>query len=133
MAGLGLMLEVMAGRLDMTIDEMSATKVGKAIVNDGCPVFAELDALELLNQGVPKADIAGAVTESVAVRLNAILNDKAGVSNEATVFIGGLTKNKAVMDAVKKRSGVDFIIPKDAEYGAALGAALIAADQPVLE
>jgi benzoyl-CoA reductase subunit D len=133
MGGLGLFLEVMADRLGMSLDEIANAKTGELVVNDGCPVFAELDALEALNAGASRADVMGAATESVAVRLNSILNDKVGVSKDATVFIGGLAKNNAVVEALKKRSGVNFAIPDEPEYGTALGAALIAIDLPVLE
>jgi activator of 2-hydroxyglutaryl-CoA dehydratase len=44
------------------------------------------------------------------------------------VWIGGLAKNRAVVDGLKARSGIGFIIPEDAEYGGALGAAVIASE-----
>jgi predicted CoA-substrate-specific enzyme activase len=130
MAGLGLMLEIVAKRLEMDIDEFgsAAPFVGDTLpLNDGCPVFAEEGVLELLNDGVPKAKIATAATGVAAVRLNAILHDKITPDKNGTVFIGGLAKNAAVVAALKVRSGIDFLIPEDAEYGAAIGAAAIAA------
>jgi predicted CoA-substrate-specific enzyme activase len=133
MGGLGLVLEVIADRLEMSMGEMANAKAGNFVLNDGCPVFAELDALEALNAGVSKADVAGAMTEIVAVRLASILYDKVGVSKDATVFIGGLAKNNAVMEALAKRTDVQFYIPDDPEYSVAFGAAVIAADQPIFE
>jgi benzoyl-CoA reductase subunit D len=135
MACLGLLLENTADRLEMTLDEIGALPVGVSagkIVNDGCPVFAELDMLELLNDGVSKEQIAGAVVDMIAVRLNSILNDKIRPSKSTTVMIGGMTKSAAVVQALKARSEIDFIIPEAAEYGAAMGAAMIAGDQPIL-
>jgi activator of 2-hydroxyglutaryl-CoA dehydratase len=79
MAGLGLLLEYMAERLDFTIEEFAALGPAASkglVVNDGCPVFAELDALEALNRGISREEVAGAVTETVIVRLNSILNEK---------------------------------------------------------
>ncbi|MDR1246718.1 MAG: acyl-CoA dehydratase activase [Clostridiales Family XIII bacterium] len=128
MGGLGLLLEVIADRLGWDLDEMARAKAGETVVNDGCPVFAELDALEALNKGASREDVAGAVTEAVAVRLHSILYDKVGVSKDATVFIGGLAKNGAAVNALQKRIGANFTIPDDPEYGTALGAAVIAAD-----
>jgi predicted CoA-substrate-specific enzyme activase len=134
MAGLGLLLETIASRLELSLDEISNIPAGGDVVaNDGCPVFAELDALEFLNNGVPKEKIAGAVTEVAVVRLNSILNDKVIPAKDSTVLIGGVAKNKSVMDALKKRSGIDFIIPEAPEYGGALGAAVSATDQPMGE
>ncbi|MDR0490055.1 MAG: hypothetical protein LBH28_02245, partial [Oscillospiraceae bacterium] len=56
MAGLGLVLDVMSHRLGYTLDEISGFEPGAdkgTFVNDGCPVFAELDSLEELNNGTP--------------------------------------------------------------------------------
>jgi benzoyl-CoA reductase subunit D len=98
-----------------------------AAVNDGCSVFAELDALGLLNRNTPREEVARAIIEAVAVRVNAILNDKIKPAKDATVLVGGVSKNTAVVNALKRRSGINFVIPEQAEYAGALGAALIAA------
>jgi predicted CoA-substrate-specific enzyme activase len=134
MAGLGLILEIVADRLGMSFAEISLidSEAGKNTpVNDGCPVFAEQGALELLNRGVGKADVIGAVTDVVAIRINSILHDKFYPDKEKTVLFGGIAKNDAVVSRLKLRSGIDFLIPEDSEYGAALGAAVIAAEQPI--
>jgi len=129
-AGIGTLLKYMARRLEMTLDEMSALVPGKAgdsLVNDGCVVFAELDALELLNRGVPKDEVAAAIVEAMTVRANMVLNDKIVPAQKTTVLTGGVALNKAFVNAIKARSGIDFVVPADAVYGCALGAALIAA------
>jgi len=129
-AGLGIFIEYMARRLGMTLEELcslSSDIAGDAVVNDGCPVFAELGALELLNQGVPVREVAFAVLKAVAVRMNSILNDKIKPAADSTLLIGGVAKNIAVVRELEARSGIDFIIPEYAEYCGAFGAALIAA------
>jgi benzoyl-CoA reductase subunit D len=129
-AGLGTFLRDFARKLELSLDELgklSAAAPDGAAVNDGCRVFAELDALSLLNQGVAKEDVARAVMNAVVVRMNSVLDDKTRPSRETTVFIGGLTKNAAVVDGLINRSGIRFLIPEEAEYGGALGAALYAA------
>jgi activator of 2-hydroxyglutaryl-CoA dehydratase len=65
--------------------------------------------------------------EAIAVRINSVLNDKIKPAKNTTVLVGGVSRNKAVVNALKKRSGVNFIIPEYAEYAGALGAALTAA------
>jgi predicted CoA-substrate-specific enzyme activase len=130
-AGLGILLKYAARRLGFTLEELSDIVVdaeSEVVVNDGCAVFAELDVLELLNHNTPKKDIAGALIASVAAAINAILNDKITPDREKTVLMGGVSQNMAVVNALKIRSGIDFHILEDAEYGGALGAALIAAD-----
>jgi benzoyl-CoA reductase subunit D len=127
-AGLGSQLRYLARRLEMTLDGISALPPDAAAglsVNDGCIVFMELDALELLNEGVSPTQVAGAVNNAIAVRLNMILNDIIAPVKDKTVLIGGVAKNTAVVNALKARSGIDFVIPADAEYGCALGCALL--------
>jgi len=127
-AGLGILLKSMARTLGMTLDDISRLSGGgKAVVNDACGVFAEMDALGLLNRNVPREDVARAVIEAVAVRVNSILNDKIKPAKDATVLVGGVSRNKAVVAALKRRSGISFIIPEQSEYAGALGAALLAA------
>jgi predicted CoA-substrate-specific enzyme activase len=127
-AGLGILLKSMARTLDMTLDDMSKLSGdGVAVVNDACSVFAEMDAFSLLNRNVPREDIARAVIEAIAVRINSVLNDKIKPDKNNTVLIGGLSRNKALVNALKKRSGISFIVPEQVEYAGALGAALIAA------
>jgi predicted CoA-substrate-specific enzyme activase len=136
MAGLGLLIEVIADRLGLTLEEISKVeyKPGSGEkVNDGCPVFAEQGALELLNNGVSKEEIVSAVDNTVVVRLNAILNDKIRPEKDTTVLIGGITRNRAIVNGIKDRSGIDFLIPEEAAYGGAFGAAVIATDYPVAE
>ncbi|MDR1206270.1 MAG: acyl-CoA dehydratase activase [Peptococcaceae bacterium] len=128
-AGLGSQLRYLARRLEMTLDEISALPPDAAAgftVNDGCVVFIELDSLELLNEGAAPTQVAGAVNDAIAVRLNMILNDKITPAKDTTVLIGGVAKNAAVVNALKARSGIGFVIPADAEYGCALGCALLA-------
>jgi benzoyl-CoA reductase subunit D len=127
-AGLGILLKSMARTLGMTLDDMSKLSgEGKSVVNDACGVFAEMDAFGLLNRNVPREDVARAVIEAVAVRVNSILNDKLKPGKDTTVMVGGVSRNKAVVAALNRRSGINFIIPDQSEFAGALGAALIAA------
>ena len=127
-AGLGIFLKSIARTLGMTLDEISQSSGnGKAAVHDGCVVFAEMDVLGLLNRNIPSGDIARSANDMVAVRVNSILNDKIKPAKTTTVLVGGVGKNKAVVAALKKRSGISFLVPEQSEYAGALGAALIAA------
>jgi predicted CoA-substrate-specific enzyme activase len=130
-AGLGLLLKSVARMLGMTLEDINRLKENgrpKAVVNDGCAVFAEMDALGLLNRGVPREEVALAVVEAVAVRVNSILHDKFEPAKDSTVLIGGVSKNNAIVKILENRSHINFLIPEYGEYAGALGAALIAAD-----
>ncbi len=126
---IGMYLEFLARRLGLSIAELSAIgdEADGAVVNDGCCVFSELDALGLLNRGYSVKQTAAAVLDAMSVRISSVLDDKIRPSKTTTVVIGGLTKNTAVMDRLEARTGIKFLKPADAEYGSALGSALIAA------
>ncbi len=129
-ACVGLFCERLADRLEMTMEEFSradAEHEESVKVSDGCRVFAELDALDLLNRGKTPGQVAAAAVNAMAVRINSVLNDKVLPSRTKTVLIGGVTKNSALVRALEKQSGIRFLIPENAEYCCALGAALKAA------
>lgn len=129
-AGIGVFLRSISRRMGISLEEMSRM-TGKAadqvIVNDSCAVFAGLDAVALLQDETPAQDIAQAVHEAMAARINAVLNDKVAPPKNSTVLVGGVAKNEGIVKALKKRSGIKFMISDQPEYACALGAALIAA------
>ena len=128
-AGLGLFLDGIADRFDMSIEEIGKLEgPGSVTVNDGCVVFAELDALSLLNRGTDAKEIVKALNEAIAWRANSTLNDIYKPDNKHVVLFGGMTRNDAFIKALRRISGVDFVIPEEAVYAGAIGAALLAAD-----
>lgn len=130
-AGVGIFLRTMARRLELTLDELSASvpkAVGGATVNDGCVVFAELDALSLLKQGTPPKEVASAIIDAAAVRVCMTINDITNTAMDCVVLFGGLAKNSAFIQALQAYTNTNFIIPEEAEYAGAIGAALAAAN-----
>ena len=126
-AGLGLLLENMAERFGISIEEMSALEgVCEAAVSDGCAVFAELDALSLVNRGTCPKEVMKALIEACAWRASSTINDIYKPTNECVVLIGGLACNEAFVRALERISGIKFVTPKDAMYAAAIGAAALA-------
>ncbi|MCL1806057.1 MAG: acyl-CoA dehydratase activase [Clostridiales bacterium] len=128
-AGLGLFLEGMADRFDMSIEEVGKLEgPGSVTVNDGCVVFAELDALSLLNRGTDAKEIVKALNEACAWRANSTLNDIYKPDKGCVVLFGGMTQNGAFIKALERISGIKFVIPAEAVYAGAIGAAALAAD-----
>ena len=107
---------------------MTGRLSSKITVNDSCAVFAELDAIALLQDEIGLPNIAQAIHEAMAVRINSILNDKIVPDKNSTLLVGGLAKHEGIVKALKKVSGIKFVIPEQPEYACALGAALIAAN-----
>jgi predicted CoA-substrate-specific enzyme activase len=127
-AGLGLLLESMAERFELGVEELGALEgPAGAPVNDGCVVFAELDALSLVNRGADVKDVAKALIDACASRANSTLNDIYKPDTGCVVLLGGLAMNGAFVKALERISGIRFVIPDDAYYGGAIGAAVSAA------
>ncbi len=127
-AGLGLFLEYMARRMELSMEEMGkAVGPGEVSVNDGCPVFAELDALSLLNRGVDRCEVAKAITEACAWRASSVLNDIYRSALDCVVLLGGVAKNGAFVRALERICGIRFEVPDDPEFAGAIGAAALAA------
>ena len=126
-AGLGLFLSSLADRLGMSLEEFSALDdpQGEAI-NDGCVVFGELDVLSLLNRGVAREAVGAAAIKAATVRASAVINDVTAADKACVVLVGGLTKNAAFVSGLSAFSGIDFVVPANAEYAGAIGAALAA-------
>jgi predicted CoA-substrate-specific enzyme activase len=127
-AGLGIFLKSMARTLGLTLDQMSllSSESSKISINDRCAVYAELDALWLIQEKTPKQEIVQAINEAISTKINSMLNEKLTLHNKA-VLIGGVAKNNGVVKALQKRSGINFMIPEYPEFAGALGAALLAA------
>ena len=125
-AGVGTLLRTMARRLELTMDEMNGLpplgQNGPA-VNDGCAVFAEMDALNLLFTGAKPKEIAVALTDAAAIRVCTTVNDITNTKANCMALFGGLAINKAFVTALKKYAKTDFVVPEEAEYAGAIGAA----------
>ncbi len=128
-AGLGISFKTLARTLGMTLDEMSrvsGSSNGQVSVNERCCNFSEMDTYWLIHNSTPKEDIVQARNDAAAVKINSLLNEKITLQKDV-VLIGSVAKNTGLVNALKKRSGANFLIPKQPEFGGALGAALIAA------
>ncbi|MCL2166403.1 MAG: acyl-CoA dehydratase activase [Clostridiales bacterium] len=128
-AGIGTFLRNMADRLEMSLEELSALPPADpagVTVSDGCVVFGEMDALSCLNHGASPKEVAEAVIESAAIRACSVIKEPTLPIGDRILLVGGLAKNAAFVAALEKQAGLRFIIPADAEYAGALGAALTA-------
>ena len=127
-AGIGVFLEDFAERFGISLEELGAMEgPGTVTVNDGCVVFAELDALSLINRGTDVKEVMKALNEACAWRANSTLNDVYRLAKERVALLGGLSQNKAFVQSLERISGIKFSIPDDAIYASAIGAAALAA------
>ena len=129
-AGLGTFAESMARALGVTLDELGKLALeskSDIVINAECGNYAGLDVMTLIHNNTAKADIARAIADAIAAKINATAN----LTNidKPIVLIGGVVHNAGIVDALKRRMGVDFLIPEEPEMAGAIGAALIGASQ----
>jgi predicted CoA-substrate-specific enzyme activase len=118
-------------RMDLTADEISnvAKDVEPHKVSGRCSVFCKSDCTHALNKGVEKSEVASGLAQMMAEKVEELLKK---ASDEKVLLIGGVTKNALVMDFLKK--SIDrVVIPEEAPYFEALGAAIYGIENEVIE
>jgi benzoyl-CoA reductase subunit D len=130
-AGAGAFIESMARALDVNIEEMGplCLQSDKEIpMNAQCVIFAESEVVGLIHAKTGKPEISKAIHDSMAGRIASIIR-RIGV-NEDIVMVGGVGYNPGFISAMKRELKVDTIyIPDEPEYNAAVGAAVLAAEE----
>lgn len=132
-AGTGTFVDTMARALEITVEEMAKISLDsdKSIpMNAQCAVFGESEVVSLIHAKTEKKDIARAVHDAIAGRIASVARI-VGLEKDI-VMIGGMAKNIGFIDALKRETGMDVLVPDDPQYVGALGAAL-AAEAGVLE
>ena len=125
-AGTGRFLEVMADRLGVSHDELSAlARAGKLTqISSMCTVFAESEVISLVGRGEPRENIARGVVESVVGRVAALVGSAGGTA--PYYLTGGLCDNEYVVERLGEKLGAPVTTCPEARYAGALGAALMA-------
>jgi benzoyl-CoA reductase subunit D len=130
-AGAGAFIEAMARALEVTIEEMGLLCMQsdkKIPMNAQCVIFAESEVVGLIHARTDKPDISKAIHDSMASRVVSMIR-RIGV-NEDIAMIGGVGHNPGFMAAMLRELKVKKIyIPDEPEYGAAAGAAVVAAEE----
>jgi len=129
-AGTGRFLEVMAGALEMELEEMGilSLRSGEPVsISSMCTVFAESEVISLIADGKAVEDIILGIHQSVSGRVLGLL-DRVGAREEIAMS-GGVAKNRGVVGAIEDKLGLSLFIPEEPQIVGALGAALIAIDR----
>ncbi len=129
-AGAGAFIEAMARALEVNLEEMGplANQSDKEIpMNAQCAIFAESEVVGLIHAKTGKQDISKAIHDAMASRIVSMIR-RIGV-NKDIVMLGGVGLNPGFVSALRKQLEVDEIyIPADPAFGAAVGAAVVAAE-----
>jgi len=128
-SGTGRFLEVMAGVLGIDLTDLgTCSSRGRSPVTfaSTCTVWAQADAIKLLNSGTPVEKIGAGINTAMAGRI-AILVNSIGIEPEV-IMTGGVAKNQGVKDALEKIIGRKITSTRkaDPQLAGAIGAALLA-------
>lgn len=127
-AGAGAFVEAMARALEVKLEDMGplSLKAERASsINASCVIFGESDVVSLIHRQESKPEIARAVYDAIADRVNSMVH-RIGV-NPDVVLIGGVAKDVGFVASLKRKLCVDMFVPEFPDYAGALGAALTAA------
>jgi predicted CoA-substrate-specific enzyme activase len=139
-AGVGRFLESVAETLEVPLDEIGQLALfskDPQPVPGICSVLAESEVLNLITQNRKPADILCGVYNALAARLAALLK-QVWIPEGETTLTGGVAKNAGMVRALEEALGKRLNVGHDAEFMAAIGAAVLArtacvAEQPVGE
>ena len=130
-AGAGVFIEAMARALEIPVEQMGSEALAShssVIMNAQCTVFAESEVVGLIHAKTEKKDISKAIHDAMARRIVSMIH-RIGVTPDI-VMLGGVSRNVGLVAALQRELGVETIfIPENPELGAAVGAALVAAEQ----
>ena len=125
-AGTGRFLEVLADTLGLKLEELgniSAKSQNKVAISNTCTVFARIEVVLRLSEGIPIEDIVAGVHDAIASRVVGMIRR---LSTEPdVVFTGGVAKNSGVVQAVKDNLGCEVLVPEDPLLSGAIGAAIL--------
>ena len=130
-AGAGAFIEAMARALEISLEDMGplALKSNKEIpMNAQCAIFAESEVVGLIHAKTSKVDISRAIHDAMASRIVSMIR-RIGI-NEDVVMIGGVGLNPGFVGSLKTQLAISEVhIPADPAFGAAVGAAVVAAEE----
>lgn len=109
-------------RMDVSLDEASlwAASTEPHHVSGRCSVFCKSDCTHATNKGVPKAKVTAGLCKMMASKILELLKK---VERKNIMITGGVANNHMVVEYLRKEIP-GLIVPEEALYFEALGAAL---------
>lgn len=128
-AGTGRFLDVMARAMETEIQyfgELALRGKNPSKISSVCTVFAESEIISLVAKGENREDITSGIHLSIARRIVSMVK-RVGMKPPVAMS-GGVALNIGVIDALQKLLETPVVTTPLAQYGGALGAALLAQD-----
>jgi predicted CoA-substrate-specific enzyme activase len=130
-AGTGKFIEVMARALELPLEEIGELpfSAGDPVsITSQCGVFAESEVITYVNDGRETTDIVAGIARSVANKISSLVRRIS--MDETFALVGGVAKNKGVVELVKEELGIKFVdLDTDSQILGAMGAALVAREK----
>jgi len=126
-AGTGRFLEVMAAKLQVSLEEMGALSLraaGEARISSVCTVFAESEVVSLVARNSSKEEIIRGLHRAVVNRVWSMA--AAMIADGEVTMSGGVAQNRGVVAMMEERLGRPVRVPEEPQIVGALGAALYA-------
>ncbi len=134
-SGTGEFFRQQLGRMNLQLEDVNDVCEGACAhrISARCSVFMKSDCTHRLNKGeVSKGDIALSLSKVMADKVSEFLT-KAKISSGQVVLIGGVTRNRFLVEFIREsRPGIEFVLPDEAPYFEAFGAAHLARIQGAL-
>jgi predicted CoA-substrate-specific enzyme activase len=131
-SGTGEFLRQQLGRMNLKLEVINDICEGAHVhpISARCSVFMKSDCTHRLNKGeATKADVALSLSKVMADKVAEFLI-KAKLARGQVVVIGGVTRNRHLVDFIRKGNpNIDFVVPEQAPYFEAFGAAHLARAQ----
>ncbi len=128
-AGTGKFVEVMANRLNVSIDELFLLAAqGKPLpISSLCTVFAESEIISHIGEGQPRENIAAGIVDSVAAKVAQMAGKFR--SERPYILTGGLSHIKFFADLIGEKLNTTVACSPDGRFAGALGAAMLAQEK----
>lgn len=131
-AGMGMLLDVMSGVMEMPLDELNAAATHSndpVYINNQCPIFVESEVISLINDGHDSLDIFAGVAASLAGKIAGLVG-RVDLIPEV-VMVGGVARNSLVVSKLERKLGLGLgdMGKIDRQTVAAYGAALLAEER----
>ena len=132
-AGTGSFLDHQAQRLGLSLEKFGETACrssAPAHLSGRCTVFAESEMIHMQQGGTKLEDVVFGLCLTLAHNyLNSVAAGKEIVA--PVIFQGGLAYNRGMVRALEEEIKIKMVIPEHPELMGAIGAALLAAQQPM--
>jgi len=129
-AGTGRFLEVIAAALGLKVEdlgEISLKSTKKVSISSTCTVFAEMEVIARLSEGVLLEDVVAGLHDANANRVARMVR-RLKVEPDV-VFTGGVAKNTGMIKALQDNLKCEVFVPEDPLLSGAIGAAILAREQ----